>query len=403
MPFQIWALGSNGNGQLGIGNRDDVPTPTRCLFQPSLPQSKLWSRPLRTISGGNHTFLLTENRYVYACGQNDDGRCGLIPQATVTSFERVGFTAERPGRSSRLINKFDHVAATWSSTMFVTWNDEAQETEMYSCGTGDFGELALGAGRTRNESPTFVAAFKERVINMAASARHIVIVFENGVARGCGSGRFGQLGDIPAEVTPAGAPPISIWTLENLPTFNDMQDGRPIAAYRIACGLRFTVILARTTFVGCGYDAKIWLLGCNGKHDKFNLRQHISDAKLDSDHVVGISACWSTVHFELRHSTTISCGRGDKGQRAPDSFSPPLPLSDVRAGSEHAIAGLSTRDGVIMWGWGEHGNCGPIDANGQLLGDKDHHIIEGKDLAEAKGFFPLGAGCATTFFATFDT
>jgi len=403
MSYQIWALGSNGKGQLGIGNHDDVSTPVQCLFNTDGLRDTLESRPLRTVSGGNHTFLLTEDGCAYACGLNDDGRCGLKPQATVTSFEKVSFIAERPGRPSRLVDKFYHVAATWSSTMFMTWNEETRETEVYSCGTGDYGELALGAGTTRRESPTFVAAFAERVAHVAASARHIVMMLSDGLIRGCGSGRHGQLGDIPAEVTPAGAPPMSIWSLSRLSTAGDMCNGRPIKHYSIACGLRFTAILACTPLIEPGYDPqKLWLLGCEGKHDKFNLRRGISDANINSHHVIGISACWNTVHFELLDSTTISSGRGDKGQRVPNISSPPLPLSDVRAGSEHAIAS-SMRDALVMWGWGEHGNCGPVDANGQLLGGKDYYMIESKDLGETRrGLFPLGAGCATTFFATCD-
>jgi len=401
MSYQIWALGSNGNGQLGIGNHDDVSTPIQCLFNADGLRDTLKSRPLRTISGGNHTFLLTEDGCAYACGQNDDGRCGLKSQATVTSFEKVSFTAERPGNPPRVIDKFYHVAATWSSTMFVTWNEETRGTEIYSCGTGDYGELAQGAGITQSESPTFVAAFRERVNHMAASARHIVMVFEDGTIRGCGSGRHGQLGDVLAETTPAGAPPMSMWSLSKLSLPNDIHDGRPVKSYSIACGMRFTVILAHNTAGGpVTHERKIWLLGCDGKYDKFNLRQDIADAQIGLSHIAEVSSCWNTVHFNSRYSPIVSCGRGDKGQHAPAIRVPPWPVHNMKAGSEHVIAQSTIWVAVVIWGWGEHGNCGPVDAEGQLLGDKGYYMVEAKDLPGARGIWPLGAGCATTFIGS---
>jgi len=281
----------------------------------------------------------------------------------------------------------------------VAWNGETQETEIYSCGTGDFGELALGAGITRCETPTFVAAFKERIVHIAASARHVIMMLSDGLIRGCGSGRYGQLGIIPEEVTPAGAPPTSIWSLHELSTLNDLTDGRPIEAYSIACGLRFTVMLARST--DDWPDQKLWILGCHGKHDKFGLRKAVPDARIDDLYVNEVLASWNTVHFELADATMISCGRNDKGQRLPASYSFPETLWNVKAGSEHAIA--SSNDGtVVMWGWGEHGNCGPVDGNGQLEGGRGFYVIQPKDLG-ARSLFSLGAGCATTFlYASFD-
>ncbi|KAJ5604736.1 Regulator of chromosome condensation RCC1 [Penicillium lagena] len=77
--MHLFALGSNGSGQLGIGHTEDVSSPTECVFE----TSEQYHDPLdendniiRVVAGGNHTLLLTAKGGVWAAGWNGDGRCG---------------------------------------------------------------------------------------------------------------------------------------------------------------------------------------------------------------------------------------------------------------------------------------------------------------------------------------
>ena len=103
---RIFALGSNGSGQLGIGHMDDVSLPVECIFDDDTDNQQNANDKVvggrrgkvkRISCGGNHTLILFEDGAVYAAGLNDDLRCGVrrntdLPQpddppiATCTNF-----------------------------------------------------------------------------------------------------------------------------------------------------------------------------------------------------------------------------------------------------------------------------------------------------------------------------
>ncbi|KAH9250087.1 hypothetical protein BASA81_012134 [Batrachochytrium salamandrivorans] len=68
---QVWAYGSNANGQLGLGHFDQVvlfPTPIESLH----------SLPVSTIECGyNTTFFWVEEQGLLACGTNENGELGI--------------------------------------------------------------------------------------------------------------------------------------------------------------------------------------------------------------------------------------------------------------------------------------------------------------------------------------
>lgn len=79
--MSLFAFGSNGSGQLGIGHDEDVSVPTRCLFEegqtPSEEENGTQAKTISCIvAGGNHTLILYQDGSVYAAGCNEDGRCG---------------------------------------------------------------------------------------------------------------------------------------------------------------------------------------------------------------------------------------------------------------------------------------------------------------------------------------
>jgi alpha-tubulin suppressor-like RCC1 family protein len=65
---EVYACGSNGSGQLGLG--DLVLQTTWCLLVVPTAVREV-------VAGGTHSFLHLENGEVYGCGQNDDGQLGL--------------------------------------------------------------------------------------------------------------------------------------------------------------------------------------------------------------------------------------------------------------------------------------------------------------------------------------
>ncbi|KAI5286873.1 hypothetical protein KEM54_006439 [Ascosphaera aggregata] len=204
----LYAFGSNGSGQLGIGHKDDISTPTKCLFRhddgriSARPQTTSPDIPVKIAAGGNHTLVLFSSGAAFAAGALGDavfGGCGcgngkngnddekqqqqqqqqqqeetqeekeqasngnyvyadkhiLDPQ---TIFRRISFIDPVSGT---LINRFKSLSATWDASFFVAttaiatatctttctatgFPSDPSEEIIYAYGIGSKGELGLG-------------------------------------------------------------------------------------------------------------------------------------------------------------------------------------------------------------------------------------------------------------------
>lgn len=88
--MRLYAFGSNGSGQLGIGTTEDSSTPQICHFPDG---SEIPGVPVKIVAGGNHTLLLLDDGTVYCAGLTQDGRgtskSMLEPQVT---FQRASIS-----------------------------------------------------------------------------------------------------------------------------------------------------------------------------------------------------------------------------------------------------------------------------------------------------------------------
>ncbi len=110
--MHLYAFGSNGSGQLGIGNTEDTATPQICLFPEG---SEIPSRPLKIVAGGNHTLLLLEDGTVYCAGGPRDGRVQSEPSPSAkpqTTFKKAYI-------STLGHEKVKLCAASWNGTYLL--------------------------------------------------------------------------------------------------------------------------------------------------------------------------------------------------------------------------------------------------------------------------------------------
>lgn len=438
--MRLFAFGSNGSGQLGIGHEEDVSTPTQCLFeQPEPPQGSQIttiqntnlpdeSEIITTAAGGNHTLLLTTNGSIYAAGCNTDGRCGPH-RATKTPKEPESDNNGNILRFRRMILpdpvsdtevfKFKHVSATWEGTIAVAsvsrrssngvvhGHDPDTEDRVFVFGSSPKGELGLGQNTPAPVPGTCIPSFPPtglQITALASGMAHSAAVLSNGDVYGWGGARKGQLGE------------------ENRGTriaYSPVRICVPFFAQAVACGREFTVVSGRGRFVVLGDGGNRWgilsipeslfLRGdeqgeeCGGRRGAICYRY------------TGIAASWHGVYVhaapglgrvgpstsdaqtdsdsDLVGGSIVAWGRNDRGQLPPPDLPTPAKLA---VGSEHAIALLG--DGrVAAFGWGEHGNCGPdTDSQGNVSGT--YNVIP---LPEAVGVdgrvVGVGAGCATSW------
>ena len=350
----LYAFGSNGSGQLGIGNTDDQSTPQRCWLSSDLPGS-----PLTIVAGGNHTLVLYDEGTVYTAGSSRDG--GSRSDSSMSStpvFNKTYISASG--------NKVKLCSAFWDGSIFVD-----SEDEVFTASLGSKGEQGTGGtspSRALTMLPNFPAALQQsKVVDVACGIDHVVVVLEDGVVYGWGNGRKGQLSH------PEGI-------IRTPRRFADVG----FKVVRAVCGRELTYL------VGDPSSGQHKILGSN----KWEVQ---SQAPTSVPNWKDIGASWGSI-FVLDGSGKLrSWGRNDHGQLAPNDL-PPIEMFAV--GSEHVVA-LTKEGKVISWGWGEHGNCGSItDEDGDVKGKWNE--IPAEDVNHFMRVIGVGAGCATSFFWTQD-
>lgn len=428
--MNLYALGSNGSGQLSLSHTEDVSTPTKCRFDsPPDPDDEI----IHIAAGGNHTLLLTNEGYVYAAGCNADGRCGptsspirqkkrhgqdqVTRDATgghdddlVLRFQRVVLEHPESGGS---VQRFKCVSATWEGSILVAGpqdssirsdendcardhekeitNKPASEDKVFVLGSTPKGELGLGPNTTTEVTPgTSIPNFPPpgaTITVLASGMGHSVAVLSNGEVYGWGGARKGQLGeDLKSQKI--------VWSPARM-------EGIPFRAAGAVCGREFTVVFGQT---GKG---ELVFLGDRG--NRWGISEVPSCLSLRGAGILDIGASWHGIYVHRAPAgsgaentsdgadgagSIVAWGRDDHGQLPPPDLPSPIKIA---VGSEHVLALLD--DGsVAAFGWGEHGNCGPnTDSRGNVSGT--YNVIELPDAVRAAGgrVVGLGAGCATSW------
>jgi protein ATS1 len=358
----IYAIGSNGSGQLGIGHKEDVSVPKEVLFLGTPVASP---GPVTIRAGGNHTLLLTASGQLFSSGDASQGARGLdsgegFPD---TRFSPVTFTNEISTDEEFEVR---HCAATWEASVIVKNDKLGRATQVYSFGTGNKGELGQGELIFRSAKAQLIKDFPPpgtEVVDLSACVGHVVAVLDNGDVYGWGGGRKGQLGE-PGEI---------VHSPRRIPDV-------PFRVSRAVCGREFTYLLGAS-----GAEDSL-LLGA----DKWDIRASSIPAEVKGWTDVG--AGWGNVFLLKDDGRVLSWGRNDQGQCAP----PDLPkVSRMAIGSEHALA-LSNEGDVLAWGWGEHGNCGPQSTKGDVK-ETWSVVASSRYLPSESKIVSIGCGCATSW------
>ena len=353
---RIYALGSNGSGQLGIGHKEDVSVP-----KPALPEDISIHQNTQVRGGGSHTLLLSSGT-LYCSGSSISGACGITPGPVLpfSQFHKVNL-----GLNSSNYSSIHLCAASWESSIIVQTDDSGKATTVYSFGTGYKGELGLGEFMLKSAKAQLIKGFPPtglEVVDLAASVSHVVAVLSNGDVYGWGSGRKGQLGH--PEGIVYGPRKIT---------------GPSFKVVRAVCGREFTYLLGEPG------EGQHIILGS----DKWKVKSSAPHAVPDWKDV---GASWGSVFVLQHHGKLLAWGRDDHGQ-LPVSGMPPL--LRIAVGSEHAL-GLTEDQEVLAWGWGEHGNCGPKTKDGDVK-DGWNVIASSRHLPPDSKISGVSAGCATSW------
>ncbi|TGJ88410.1 hypothetical protein E0Z10_g307 [Xylaria hypoxylon] len=353
----VFALGSNGSGQLGVGHKEDVSVPKQVEFNQALHNDPI----TQVAAGGNHTILITASGNAYWSGDSSNGCCGIIKDEDKGDirpiFRKVCLL------SSSDMGPIMYAACTWDTTIFVAGDENNKATRVCSCG----GTEGLGG------NPVYMPDFPPVgtvVTSLAAGFRHAVVVLDNGDVYGWGNGKKGQLGRLEDGTDARG--------IVNKPQkISDI----PFKVAKAVCCQYTTCLIAEPG------DGRILTLGA----DKWNLTSH---APPEIPSWKAVTASWGNIYILKRDGMLVAWGRDDHGQSPPPGLSE---ISHIAAGSEHVVA-LTEAGDVLAWGWGEHGNCGPHtdEKFGDVKG-RWNVLASLKNLPEGWSITAIGAGCATSW------
>lgn len=348
----LYAFGSNGSGQLGVGHEDDLSLPAPSTLDTYESKSCI----KQVAAGGNHTLFLNTDGRVAVTGSNDHGQCNFTNDINTRQprFESVNHNSEQGEVKASSIG---YVAATWNASILCTFDGQ-----ILVVGEGLNGELGLGNQVSHLSTAQCIPEFPpagRSVVQLAACMAHVVAVLDDGNVYGWGKGSKGQLGE-PAE---------DVWIPRKI-------QGIAFTVSKAVCGKDFTCL--------AGAEGELSILGLKTR-DRFNL---LGSKPVAVPGWKDIAASWGSVFILMSDGKLISFGRNDHGQLAPSN----LPsLSALAAGSEHCLA-ISDAGDVLAWGWGEHGNCGErTDHRGDVNGRWNVVRLQAQ---KASAVF---AGCATSF------
>jgi len=166
---RAWATGSNGKGQLCLGDEIDRLIPERI----PLPR-----KIVDIAVGGEFTLLLTDDGVVYGCGSNALGQLGLGPELQVVKQPmNIGLTS--PANS---------ISAGKDHSLIMTADG------YYVMGSNEFGQLCTDSGGEPLLVPRALA-IDFVVTEFKAIKSSTYILFRDGSVNGCGKNDFGQMGD----------------------------------------------------------------------------------------------------------------------------------------------------------------------------------------------------------------
>ena len=161
----VYGVGSNSNGQLGLGS-----------INQQLVFKQLYDNPVKDVRCGSaHTVILTEDGKVYTTGRNNNGQLGLKNNTYKYIFTEVDY-----------INTVKKIYAGQNTT-FV----ELKNSELYGTGDGTNGQLGASVQSTSEFSPIIDLYDVDSIL---CGTNNSFIISKNGDLKVVGYNQYGQLG-----------------------------------------------------------------------------------------------------------------------------------------------------------------------------------------------------------------
>ena len=174
---ELYAWGSNKNGQLGIGTTTDNE-----LAPQRVGRDSDW----KAVSGGvNHSLALKSDGTLYAWGKNDRGQLGIGSTENRTTPQRVGSADDWKAISAG----FSHSLALKSDNTLYAWGDN----RLGALGNGENG--ANLTDTSKDKTAPIQIGTESNWQTISANNSYSMALKDTGTLYTWGSNSMGQLGD----------------------------------------------------------------------------------------------------------------------------------------------------------------------------------------------------------------
>jgi alpha-tubulin suppressor-like RCC1 family protein len=190
---QVYSMGDNNFGQLGLGDTDNRNTP--------FVVGNLWGRSIQVMAAGDHHTVVVLSEYeagmgndVLCFGANYQGQLGL---AMGEDTEKAKERQEIPELCKRLTGKpVLSIACGESHTVVLTGPESAEQPHgwVYTFGANVKGQLGLGHRDDQSEPQRVISLKLHAMEQVGAGRDHTFCRTNRGALYSWGANHFGQLG-----------------------------------------------------------------------------------------------------------------------------------------------------------------------------------------------------------------
>ena len=221
---KVYSAGYNIDGQLGLGNYTN---------QSTLQEITYFTTNNINITlasgGGSFSIFVADDGKVYGVGNNSYGQLGLGNTTRYNTIQEITFLSDK---------NITQVACGSNHTMFL-----ASDGKVYGCGYNGNGQLGLG-NTTNYNTPQEITYFTNiNITDILCGSHHIIFIASDGKMYGCGRNDNGNLG-------------VGNTTNQYTPVEITYFNNNGITITQVACGSYHTMFLAS--------DGKIYGVGHNG-------------------------------------------------------------------------------------------------------------------------------------------
>jgi alpha-tubulin suppressor-like RCC1 family protein len=189
---KIYGAGNNNNSQIKDGS-DTYNIPSQVTFFDST------NTVSKVACGKDYSIYLTNNNEIYSVGLNDNGQLGIGNQTNQTTPQEITYL-----KSSYPNVKVIDIICGIDTTLFITSQLDSSYTEsmgyqLWGCGFNGQGQLAKGNNSIYTEPTNMWDAgsagdYSSILKFVACGGYHIMVLQNDGKVYGCGLNNVGQLG-----------------------------------------------------------------------------------------------------------------------------------------------------------------------------------------------------------------